>query len=221
MPSTRGNEWREGSAELYSIILLKLGQRDAEAAIRWSVEHEHWRPSPARLSEIAATLRGDGLQSDAEITAELLSAFRFYGKSGRYLEGSIAAYIDGEPPLSRFSSEVVRMLGGWERLCVEDQAGHVPIEKRIAQSAESIRRAATGGDARYTWLLGTSRQPTYAIAEDPRLPSAFLPVARSQDGIGAGKEQLQIEGEKPSVPPSEQITTLKKTIAWIGTGGRK
>ena len=47
-----------------------------------------------------------------------------------------------------------------------------------------------------------------------------LVAAENRLRIGAGKEQLQIEGET-SVPPSEQIATLKKAIAGIGTGGRK
>lgn len=48
--------WSKGKAQIYRVILQELGEQASRAAVTQAIKTEEWRPSAARLREIALTV---------------------------------------------------------------------------------------------------------------------------------------------------------------------
>lgn len=56
MATGAANSWNKGKADMYRLILRSLGEDASRRAVQYAVMNCRWRPEPAELREIAASL---------------------------------------------------------------------------------------------------------------------------------------------------------------------
>lgn len=102
MPSTQ--PWGEPQAELYQYVLKRFSEDLIPQVLERIVLHEHWRPPPARIIEIALDMIAP-IPSAEECYAEIQS--ELFAK-GWY----------GTPEFSHaIVWKIVHALGGWRAIC--------------------------------------------------------------------------------------------------------
>lgn len=135
MPSTQ--EFGVAHRQLYGFVLRHLGEDLSRAAVQEAALTCRWRPSPAELRELAVH-QAVPLPDASEVIAEIAGLLESVGLYGVVHPENPRVRLPGAPPMSPLATEVVRRLGGWERLCTEPTEGRVPWEKSAKEAHREI-----------------------------------------------------------------------------------
>ena len=136
MHSNQG--WNASLVQMYSVVLQPMSDTEGMAAVEHAFTHDNWRPSPARLIEIAAELAAPIPDADAcyDEIAHLAETVGLYGAT------------DPDHPnihqigIPSFSHPVVRRIvnycGGWAMICTGEANMAEGLRKQVRSSWQSV-----------------------------------------------------------------------------------
>ena len=139
MPSSAAQDAKwDDLKKLYSIALLRLQDGDAKMAVEWSALNEKWRPSPARLLEIAAEQASP--VPDAEtVYAEIVRQVQTEGLYARPHPDRPSIKLEGPPPFSHpIVEKIVHYCGGWPMVCNGESNYAEGLKKQVRGAHESV-----------------------------------------------------------------------------------
>lgn len=207
MNSGREQSWREELKPLYALILRPLDDEIGCSAVQWAVLHEEWRPSPAKLRQIAAKVASP-YPSAEECYAEIMDKAQNVGLYGRPDPKNPDVYLEGPPPMSHpLVSRIVPHLGGWQYVCTGEAQMQEGLKKQVAGSHETVMRQWEQEVAGQLVLPPSQRNPVY-----------FRPYARYRAVVPPTDADILAITERhtePEVDLKEMPDPVKKAIAAI------
>jgi hypothetical protein len=184
-------KWPEVS-KLYSVVLIRLQDCEATAAVEWAVTHESWRPAPARLFEIAAELASP-IPDCEQAYVEIVSGAQ-QGVYCRPHPERPSIKLAGPPDFSHpIIAQIVKYCGGWEMICSGAANLSEGLKKQIRGAHESVSRQwmeevkaqlvrpIEGRDRRYFPVY----QPIALLPEAPREIEMALEILLIRKGVEA------------------------------------
>lgn len=169
MNAGSGNEWTAGHTQLYEIVLTAIGEGHARRAVQWAVLNEEWRPSPAKLRQIAARLAAP--YPDAELCyAEIWTKAARIGLYGKQHPDRPNIRLAGPPDFTHpVIRQIIGCLGGWEAICTGEAQMQEGLKKQVRAAHASVSER---------WEREVSRQLTLPPAErDMRYFAPYEPYA--------------------------------------------
>lgn len=159
----------EGLRKLYVIALMPLADEEGIAAVTHAAMNENWRPSPARLLEIAAELASP-VPDDEATYAEILHKAQSLGTYARPHPDKPSILLEGPPNFSHpFVEQIVRYCGGWAFICTGESNMAEGLKKQVRSAHESVASE---------WRAEVKKQ--LALPPDRRNPRMFPEWKRHQ-----------------------------------------
>lgn len=197
MPAGASQRWDDAARQVYGLVLRRLDDATARAAVEHAVLSEAWRPSAARLLEIAAE-RASRIPDAEETCAEIVRLMK---------PGSCAEPIvwdeakntwrpphPGETPTTHLRvsvprcyshpvvARVVEYLGGWSAVA-DGECSDASLHRRVVEAHASVSQRwreqvleqltlpAVERDARYfpEWRPRALVEGSAAVPEDPEM----------------------------------------------------
>lgn len=203
-------DWKPTLIEMYAVVLQPLTDAEGKAAVEYAFTHENWRPSPARLIEIAAELASPIPDADATYD-EIMHLADTVGVMGQRHPERPNIRVAGPPEFSHpIVGRVVQYLGGWANLCVGESQLYEGLKKQVRSSWESVARDWRERVRGALRLPPERRDPTLFRAWTPyRLPAGWTPDS-SMAAISSFVEEAGRREEE--VPLPDHLRGLIKRI---------
>lgn len=210
MGMNSGQEWQPAHTQVYDLVLRAIGPEYGPQAVEWAVLNEQWRPSPARLRQIAARLASP--YPDAESAyAEILHKAQTVGLYGQAVPGRPNIHLAGSPAFSHpVVARVIAFCGGWESVCTGEANMAEGLKKQVRGAHESIAGQ---------WEQAVSQQ--LALPEDrrdrryfPRWTPYLLPAEWHEESALMALPEPEVDRDKRAPVPDE----LRPLIAGILNG---
>lgn len=136
MNSSIENTWSIPRAKLYRLVFRMIGSDASQAACLQAMLIEQWRPSPARLREIAAEIASPCPSAD-DAYAEMMEKAATLGIYGARHATRPSIMIEGEPSFSHaLISKTVAQCGGWRMIC----SGEAQMSEGLSKQFKSAYR---------------------------------------------------------------------------------
>lgn len=134
----KDQQWGDRHRPVYAIALRRLTDGEGKAAVRWAVLHEEWRPTPARLLEIAADVASPVPDSEMAYS-EIITLAQSEGKYAMPHPDNPNIKIEGPPRFSHpLIAQVVSYCGGWDLICSGEANMQEGLKKQVRGAHESI-----------------------------------------------------------------------------------
>lgn len=167
MNAGREQKWDDGHKPLYELALKPLTDAEGVGAVKWAALNEEWRPSPARLIQIAAeqsSVIPDAEQSYAEIIGKAQSEGLFAMPHPE--RPSIK--LEGPPPFSHpIVEKITHFCGGWRAICEGEANFSEGLKKQVRSAHESVSRQWREEVKQQLLLPPSQRNPRYFPAYVP------------------------------------------------------
>jgi hypothetical protein len=176
-----------GLRQVYALVLKPLDDKIGTRAVEYAVLHEEWRPSPARIRQLAAQLASP-LPNEGDCFAQFWEAVRYSHDDPQWFHPIIA--------------DVVRRLGGWESFrTLHPHYSDVDLRSiwfaRFMDAWPVCSAEWTENVGQQLSLPADARDPKYLIGE----PVAVLPVPDL-----ALKRAIQPRAALRLLPPAGMLT---------------
>lgn len=137
MPHGREQEWTDALRPLYIMAIKPMQDKEGKDACGWAALNEEWRPSPARLRQIASRLASP--YPDSELAySELIEKAQTIGLYGKPIPGRPNCFTEGPPDMSHpIVGEIVAYCGGWEMICSGEAQMQEGLKKQIRTAHEA------------------------------------------------------------------------------------
>lgn len=183
-------KWSKGKAELYLVVLRSLGKEWSVKAVQRAILTEEWRPSPARLREIAATLASP-MPPCEPLWGELWHKCVHQG-------------YDAPRWTHPILEDIAAGLGGWRFLRGQVWPDTEPrqieaLHRRFEQAYQSCAAAWQEAVAEQLPLPAPAREPRYRIGE--KASAIFTPpksLPPGEDRLPALPTLAEIEAQMPA-----------------------
>lgn len=208
MKSGSEDQWSNGHAQIFGIVLRPLPDDIGRAAVEYAVANCEWRPSPAELRKIAARIASP-YPSAEETYAEILIRAKSQGIYGKPVAGRPNIYLEGDPDFSHpLVERVVRMCGGWEMICT----GEANLQGSLRRQVEGTHSSVATG-----WESDVSKALSAGQRSGPLFPK-WKPFEIPSDWSEDGPEPAMIESSLEPLPiPAEIRTAIAKIGVWEKT----
>jgi len=200
MNSGKEQPWDDRHKPLYELALKPMTDEEGSAVVRWAALHEEWRPSPARLIQIAA--EQSSAIPDAEAAyAEILDAAQRHGEYACPHPSNPNIRTLGPPEFSHpVVKQIVSYCGGWEFICSGDANKSEGLKKQVRGAHESVSRQWVEQVKTQLMLPPSQRNQKYFQAWKP------LPILSSERPM---IERLKVDPPQLVEMPAE----IRKMIA--------
>lgn len=128
----------EEQIEIYSIVLDVIGEEYGLKTVQHAILHDEWRPSPARLRQIAARVAAP-YPSAEDCYSEILDKAIRVGAYGVPHPQRENILLEGQPPMSHpIMDRIVAHLGGWRFICEGDAQMQEGLKKQVGSSHATV-----------------------------------------------------------------------------------
>lgn len=198
MSMQSGQEWQPAHAQMYDIIMDRIGEEWSKRAVQHAVLTEKWRPSPAELLRIAARIASPYPDVD-EAYKEIMGKSESLGLYARQHPSRQNIYLEGPPEFSHpIVNQIVESIGGWRSLCMGESKYYEGLHKQIVSAHQR---------ASEKWERAVSEQ--LSLPDDKR-DMRYFPSNRVAELSNISKPVSESHKKSISQNPIEPVDVPKR-----------